>query len=513
MLRSLMKPSDRLTNALALLSGAVLAFSGEPVGLGVLLFLAPIGWLLAAEHAAPVPDARAGARVGFLFGFGCHVVAFYWAIPLFTSHVPIPLPLAIVFAAILWAGQALPFAAIGAFTEVLHAARLPRSIALALALPLGFECLFMMFPWRPGEVAVEIPAYAQIAELSGASLVDLAIVLAGAGTAEGLRRRRPPLVALGLVAIVAPTAYGLVRMPQITAASERAPVLRVGVVQPNVMQAMKFEPRLAPAHLDNLRRLSADVERQGVDVVVWPETSYPWVLPVDYPQDPRGRRGIRYEAQVTRPIVFGALTRGRGFCDRRNSAFSMDDSGRIVGRADKVGLLPFSEFVPFYDQLTFLHGLVPCPGFAAGVGPQTLEVLGHSVGILNCYEDLIPSYARLVARERPTFLLNLTNDGWFLDTSEPHLHHMATQLRSIETRRELLRVTNTGLSGRIDANGIRREELPVWTRATMVAPVRLLPQLTTPFVEHGDRLTPALMLVACAAMLLTLVRRARGSAS
>jgi len=499
----------RNPRALAALAGIAYAVAADPLGIGVLLFLAAILWQMSLDAASSAPDMKLGAKTGFVVGFSCHVLAFYWAVPLFTEHVPIPLPLAVLLAALVWFGQALPFAAIGALAELLFAARIPRSLALAIALPLGYEFVWSMFPWRPAEIAVEIPVYAQIADLSGASLLDFAIVLAGAGVIDGLRRRQPWLVALGVVAIVAPTAYGVVRMNEIDAMTERAPELRVGVVQPNVMQTVKFEPRLAPSHLDNLRQLTAEVEAQGVDVTVWPETAYPWPLPRDIPHDPIGRRGIRHRGLVGGPVIFGALSFGNGGCDHRNSAFAMDETGRVVDGADKVVLLPFSEQVPFYEHLPFLHRYLPCPGFVPGEGAQTLELDGVSIGILNCYEDLLPPYAREVARERPAFLLNLTNDGWFLDTSEPHLHHMASRLRAIETRRELLRVVNTGLSGRIDANGRRREELPVWTRATMIARVRLLPDATSAFLEHGDRFTPVLAIAAGLLASFALVRRFR----
>lgn len=509
MLRAAMQHFVRHPWALAIASGLLYAIAADPIAIGAFVFLAPIVWLRAVEVATETPDVKLGAKVGFVVGFACHVLAFYWAVPLFTEHVPIPLPIALLLAMLVWFGQALPFAAIGALTELLHAARVPRVIALAVALPLGFELVWSMFPWRPAEIAVVIPVYAQLADLSGASLLDVAIVLAGAGTFYGLRDRRPALVALGLVAIAAPTAYGVVRMRTFDALEAQAPVLRVGVVQPNIMQGVKFDLRLAPSHLDNLRRLTAAVEREGVDLTVWPETSYPWPLPRATQRDAIGRRGIHHRNEVAGPVIFGALTYGAGGCDHRNSAFAMDASGEIVGAADKVFLLPFSEHVPFYDQLPFLRRFLPCPGFVAGTGPQTMTLDGIRIGILNCYEDLLPPYAREVALERPAFLLNLTNDGWFLDTSEPHLHHMAARLRAIETRRELLRVVNTGLSGRIDANGRRREELPVWTRGTMVASVRLLPETTSPFLEHGDTTTPALELLVVALVAVVAWRRLR----
>lgn len=470
----------------ACIAGAAWAFGAAPTSFVPLLFIGMYLWVHAQNLGGAEPDPKRGAKLGLACGMGFHVIAFYWCYPLFAHNVPIPVPIAILLTLLTWFGQALPFAVVGAMVEAMHGARLPRSLALAIALPIGMEHVFMVFPWRPAELTVGYHAFSQIAELSGPSLLDAALVLGGAATLEGLASQRRWLFALGASAIVIPFVYGAIRIDEVSRVRDRAEVVRVGAVQPNIAQSMKFQPSLANAQLEVLRRLTRVVEARGADFSAWPETSYPFPFPRDRTADPSGRTGVRHREQVSGPVVFGAITSGTGRCQNRNSVVAIDDRGRVVGLADKVMLFPFSEQVPFWEHLRYLHPYVPCPGFVRGDGPTIITVAGSRVGILNCLEDLIPGFVRDLANERADFLLNLTNDAWFMDTSEPHLHHMAAQLRTIETRRDLVRVVNTGLTGHVDATGRRVAELPVWQEGTAVFEVRRMPDATTPFMRHGD---------------------------
>jgi apolipoprotein N-acyltransferase len=105
---------------------------------------------------------------------------------------------------------------------------------------------------------------------------------------------------------------------------------------------------------------------------------------------------------------------------------------------------------------------------------------------------MLPAYTREVAARDVDFLVNVTNDAWFLDTSEPHLHHMSARMRSIETRRELVRGVNTGVSGLIAATGERVVETHTFVETTLLVHVHSL-HGTTLWVRFGDTTTPALV--------------------
>ena len=93
------------------------------------------------------------------------------------------------------------------------------------------------------------------------------------------------------------------------------------------------------------------------------------------------------------------------------------------------------------------------PPTTIGDAPRVLTLGGAGIGVLNCYEDVLDHYGRAVAAQGPDYLVNVTNDAWFGNTSEPILHHMVARMRSIETRRDLVRAVNTGVSGHVAATG------------------------------------------------------------
>ena len=157
-----------------------------------------------------------------------------------------------------------------------------------------------------------------------------------------------------------------------------------------------------------------------------------------------------------------------------------------------MNLLAFGEFVPFWDYLPPIQRLVH-RGFTHGASAGTVAIAGARIGVLNCYEDLLVDHARETAAHDPSFLANFTNDAWFGDTFAPHLHHMLARLRAVETRRDLVRAVNTGVSAVVLATGEDAQRTRPFERTSFVAEVRLLEGTTTPWVRVGDLLTPALL--------------------
>src|SRR5690606_27410215 len=139
-------------------------------------------------------------------------------------------------------------------------------------------------------------------------------------------------------------------------------------------------------------------------------------------------------------------------------------------------------------------------GFVPGEHEPLLEAAGAPLGILNCYEDLLPVRSRALARAGAALLVNLTNDAWFGDTAEPHLHHMVSRLRAIETRRDLLRAVNTGVSAHVSSTGRDLVRTETFVEASFVAEARLADELTV-YARLGDLLTPMLLAWLFSALL------------
>jgi apolipoprotein N-acyltransferase len=136
----------------------------------------------------------------------------------------------------------------------------------------------------------------------------------------------------------------------------------------------------------------------------------------------------------------------------------LDRDGAITGSYDKVFLMMFGEYIPFYDTFPWFTDLFPeASNFSRGSEPGSfpLRVRGRDylLGPLICYEDILPAFTRRVAKLSPNALVNITNDAWFGRTSEPYQHLALAVFRAVENRLELVRAVNTGVSAHVDAAG------------------------------------------------------------
>ncbi|MGE0791545.1 MAG: apolipoprotein N-acyltransferase [Sandaracinaceae bacterium] len=190
--------------------------------------------------------------------------------------------------------------------------------------------------------------------------------------------------------------------------------------------------------------------------------------------------------------IIGSFRAARG--EHYNSAIAIDRDGRIVGVADKVELLAFGEYTPLWEEIELLQRFPR--GMTRGHGIQSVTVAGARIGVLNCYEDLLYEHVRWQAHADPDFWANLTNNTWFGDTNAPYLHHQNARMRAIETRRDLVRAVNSGVSGLVAATGEDEVTTGTFERATFLATVRRLSGRTV-YVTIGDLVTPL-----CAAWML-----------
>ena len=438
-------------------------------------------WPLAYVAALPMlwvidraPTRRRALLYAWLAGTVTNAGGFYWISGMLVRFAAFPLPLGILGMLLLAAYQGLPFllfaAAVRRIREV-SAERLGAPLPMVLLAPIvmvAFEMLVpMLFPWYLAITQAWVVPVIQIAELTGPVGVT-AVLLAMSGglydlaTVPGRRRRLLCAgAAAALLALV--LGFGYTRMAQIDARRQDAPKLRVGLVQGNIPFDEKglASPALAAAQLADLQRASAALERQGAQLLVWTESAYPYFLARRATEDLPEHTDWRIRRGFTAPLVIGAVTQ-----DTRdpaayphNSALLLDRDGRFTGRFDKMFLLMFGEYIPGLETFPFLRDLVPRAAghFARGQGvatfPLTVDGAAYRLGPMICYEDILPRFGRALAEQRPHLFVNITNDAWFGDTSEPWEHLALSVFRSVEHRTEMVRAVNTGVSAFIDASG------------------------------------------------------------
>jgi apolipoprotein N-acyltransferase len=463
----------------ALLAGALSALALPPLfGMPVLLIGIPV--LLCLIRGATRP--LMAARRGWWFGLGLNVVGLYWITDaiLFEAArfwwlVPFAVPgLAAVLAvftavpaAIAWrarSGWQAAFALAGAWVL----ADLARQF-VATGFPWNALGSIWEFPGRAGDIMI------QPASLVGVHGLTLATILLAATPLLGWAWR-----AAGLALLTLWAGFGIVRLDQPV---PPGPDLTVLLIQGNVAQGQKWDRTLMVSIFRHYLALTREAEAQADGhpaVVVWPETASPALLQTD----PQAREAIAEAAGGATALV-GAVR----FDDAerpRNSLFALGATGVIEAIYDKWHLVPFGEYQP--DWLPLGIQFVPGGGFASGPGPRTLHIPGlPPVGALICYEAIFSDQV-VDERDRPAWMVNITNDAWFGDSAGPRQHLAAARLRAVEEGLPLMRAANTGISAGFDAKGHELGRLEMLTAG--ILPVRLPAPISLPLYAKIGLLLP-----------------------
>lgn len=483
--------------AIGAAAGLCIGLAGAPEEAWALAWLGPGLLLLGLETwDAVAVRPRIALATGFACGFTANAWTMRWAVELFERYAMMHVALALLVATLLWIGQAAPWA-LGCWLASAVARRGRSSvIALPLALLVCASLAPMIFPWRPGVSQTGNTWFIQSAELGGPPLLDLCFLLGASLGMHALRTRelRPALAALLLV--VGPVGYGALRVHQVRQERAAAPRLRVGLLQHGLGIEERIDATRTLSDHQSMRRLTGVLEQDGADLVLWPESAYGFGWRREERVDPPGEDGF-FRDGVHGPLLVGAIS--GTWTERWNSVLVLED-GRVTAIADKVHLMTFTEEVPFWDLLPPLQQIVP-RGLSVGeVHSDVVAVAGTRVGILNCFEDLVPDHARALSALGAHLLTNHTNDAWFGDTYAPHLHRFLSVMRAVETRRDLVRVVGTGPSGLTNAIGERDAGTPTFTMALRIVDARLL-ETITPWVAYGDLVTwPALAVLLAFAM-------------
>ena len=169
-----------------------------------------------------------------------------------------------------------------------------------------------------------------------------------------------------------------------------------------------------------------------------------------------------------------------------NSAFMIAPDGSTVGRADKVHLVPFGEYVPLAKLLPFVKKMVAGIGdFSPGSDIVPLQATTCKAGILICFEGIFPEISREYVVRGADLLVNITNDAWFGDSSAPYQHLSMTVFRAVENRVPLVRSANTGVTAIIDSRGHIRGMTELFREALLTGSVRVGSEKSF-YTERGD---------------------------
>lgn len=307
------------------------------------------------------------------------------------------------------------------------------------------------FPWASLAAAFSHwPAFVQPASVLGAEgfsalLAGLACYITAAMLASSIKHS---VVALVSFALLFTASYHSWIQPADADAN-----INIAMVQGNIDQGAKWDKRYQRGTVERYITLSQKVLDNPVDLVIWPETSMPFYLQNSKEFLPLIRRlAIASNA----PYLIGTPgfapgTEGRKF-DIFNRAYLIDSEGLMLSWYDKMYLVPFGEYVPFY--VPFAEELLSGTGvFQPGTIYDPITVGNLAMGVLICYEATFTELVQDRVERGANLLVNISNDAWFGKTAAPKQHLDMTVLRAVEQGRYFARATNTGITAIIDPKG------------------------------------------------------------
>ena len=471
---------------LAFLAGIGGALSLAPVYILPLLALSFPVLILLIDGAGKLPRPRRSAfAVGWWFGFGYFLAGIYWMAFSFLVQADQFAWMAPFAMTILPAGLALFAGAACLVSQIFWRSGWERIFLFAVIFAV-FEYLrghiLTGLPWNlTGQALAGSAMGAQTAAWWGAyglSLVTLVLASApAAGLYTGASLRRV-FAGFGVAVLGAAVlfAIGAVRLGGETI--EPAPQAFVRIVQPNINQRDKINPDKWSDNFYRQLELSKGDAPDGASLyVIWPENGAPLLDEATGALDllaqdlPKG--SVLIAGAVRREYDDGPERAVRFY---NSIAIIPDGEGtRKVERFyDKSHLVPFGEYLPFYGLLNAigLAQLTPYgdAGFASGDGPSVIEGFGPAFAPLICYEAIFPG-ALYPRGERPRWLVTVTNDAWFGDTSGPRQHLDMARLRAIEAGLPMARAANTGISAVIDAKGRILSRVNLYEAGRIDAPI------------------------------------------
>jgi len=317
--------------------------------------------------------------------------------------------------------------------------------------------------------------------------------------------------------------FGLYRAPRIVPDRQ----IDMLLVQQNIdsWKPGRFTDALERAQFLTVERLLEEIEGGNAlpDAVVWSETSLRAPYDTDsgfYRTEPETMPFSAFLRLIDTPLITGTPLPAEREGDYRNSAVVILPSGETTGTYGKQQLVPFAESIPFWDyppvQEFFRRAVGLTGSWVPGKESTTINLPLRNgddlaIGTPICFEDAFGWVPREMVNNGAALLVNLTNNSWSRQESAQTQHYVAARLRSIELRTTLVRGTNSGLTGVVDATGTLTAEMPMFVSAAQQVRVPIYPPTWTLYRAWGDWAGAAAAILTIAIVVGRAVRRRRGS--
>ena len=512
-LHAMRLPTPRLTMLIVLSSALQVAIF--PVA-GVLppwraalswFALTPLLWaLLPAGRSRSVREA---ALISYSSGVLWYLGTCYWVYSTMHLYGGLSVAISLLTLVLMCLYLALYHALFGALLALVRRFGITAALAASPLIWVAVELArarVTSFPWNLlGYAQVDNSALTLLAPITGVYGISFVLVAVNACIAGAivLPRRRPPAV-VALVAAVIATGlqnFGTWIRPETHLGTQKAVLLQSNL-QVGGEELLGIAPLAASSA--ELTLQAATLDEAKTAIAFWPEAPSPFQI--DRAEFTDAVSAL--SRQLHAPVIAGSIGTEaapllpRGYRVYNSAALFTPERG-YVGRYDKIHLVPFGEFVPYANLFQFASGLTEAVGtFNRGRSRTALLADGHRYGVFLCYESIFGDEVRRFVNNGAEVIANLSDDGWYGDSSAPFQHINMARMRAIENHRWLLRDTNTGITASIDPEGRIVETMQRHKRGAVVVHFDYL-QGTTFYTRHGDVFAyacaiAAALLIGCA---------------
>ncbi len=509
----------------AILSGILLILSFPSFDFGALAWICLVPLLLASRDTS----TQRAFGLGWLTGLIAFCGLIYWIAIAVHQHGEISLP-ASVFTLLMLAGYLATFVAVFSSLATFFSNKFSHPSLLLWSAPAAWVTLeiirthaFTGFPWALlGYSQYKWLTIIQIADITGVYGISFLIVLGNALITliiqfffKHLRRHQIPSVTgialssiITVIIFVLTLTYGEVKQTSLNKTHDTR-TIKLALIQPNIEQSQKWNPAFQKEIMDRYKSLTMNVSKEDksadADMIVWPEAATPFVFAEE---DSVREQIVSLVQKQKKPLIFGSIAlrkTARGKPHLLNRAYLLSSQGTILNHYDKIHLVPFGEYVP--PLLSFIDKL------ANGIGdyiPGTRHtILGgpHGrFGVAICFEVIYPSLVRKFIKGGAEYMITITNDAWYDQSSAPYQHFSMVVFRAIENRISFARAANTGISGFINPDGSIKSRTNLLEQTTITDTVTLGYDQTI-YTAYGDVFAYTCTLITLGLILLPATRR------
>lgn len=484
-------PINKKTLGLAIISGIFLFLSFPKYNVGFLAWLALVPLLLALKNKSIFQSLI----IGFITGLTYYIGIIYWITPVVVNYGYLPYWLGLMLMFLLAAYLSIYVAIFSAGVTYFRKKNIIDMISapfLWTTLEYIKSHLLTGFPWENLAYSqYHYKAVIQIVDVTGIYGLTFVIVLINAilndflsdkQTQKGIIKQ----FVVGCLIFVIVYGYGVFRIEEIVRINSLSNDQEILLVQGNIDQNLKWSPKYQEETINIYNNLTKKENINPGALIVWPETSTPFFF-----QDIDEKHfSVASIAKSTKSwLLFGSpsykqeVNRKFNFY---NSAFLLSRDGSICGQYNKVHLVPYGEYVPLRKVFPFINKLTAGIGdFQSGESFYPLNMGSHLLGVLICYEGILPEASRTYKINGAELLVNITNDAWFGETSAPYQHLSMTVFRAVENRLYLIRAANTGISAIVDPTGRVIGQTCLFEKETLKGKVKFL-KTATCYEKYGD---------------------------